>query len=88
MATVSVESTERNPVSSSPHLNTWPVYVPVDGDIGDRNTAAKILDTAVSKFGKIDVMINMELIIDLRGLLMAARNRNRLPSNHQDVKGS
>jgi NAD(P)-dependent dehydrogenase (short-subunit alcohol dehydrogenase family) len=30
----------------------------VDGDIGDRNTAAKIVDTAVSKFGRIDVLIN------------------------------
>ena len=30
----------------------------VDGDIGDRNTAAKIVDTAVSRFGRIDVLIN------------------------------
>ena len=30
----------------------------VDGDIGDRSTAAKIVDTAVSKFGRIDVLIN------------------------------
>jgi NAD(P)-dependent dehydrogenase (short-subunit alcohol dehydrogenase family) len=30
----------------------------VDGDIGDRSTAVKIVDTAVSKFGKIDVLIN------------------------------
>jgi NAD(P)-dependent dehydrogenase (short-subunit alcohol dehydrogenase family) len=30
----------------------------VDGDIGERSTAAKIVDTAVSKFGRIDVLIN------------------------------
>ena len=30
----------------------------VDGDIGDRSTAAKIVDTAVSKFGRIDVPMN------------------------------
>ena len=30
----------------------------VDGDIGDPSTAAKIVDTAVSRFGRIDVLIN------------------------------
>jgi NAD(P)-dependent dehydrogenase (short-subunit alcohol dehydrogenase family) len=30
----------------------------VDGDIGDRSTATKIVDTAVSKFGRIDVLVN------------------------------
>jgi len=30
----------------------------VDGDIGDPSTAAKIVDTAASKFGRIDVLIN------------------------------
>jgi NAD(P)-dependent dehydrogenase (short-subunit alcohol dehydrogenase family) len=30
----------------------------VDGDIGDPRTAVKIVDTAVSKFGRIDVLIN------------------------------
>ena len=30
----------------------------VDGDIGDPRTAAKIVDTAVSRFGQIDVLIN------------------------------
>src|SRR6202021_915030 len=30
----------------------------VDGDIGDPRTAAKIVDTAISKFGRIDVLIN------------------------------
>src|ERR1700675_2841428 len=30
----------------------------VDGDIGHPSTAAKIVDTAVSRFGRIDVLIN------------------------------
>ena len=30
----------------------------VDGDIGNPNTAATIVDTAVSRFGRIDVLIN------------------------------
>src|ERR1700742_3510918 len=30
----------------------------VDGDIGDPATAATIVDTAVSRFGRIDVLIN------------------------------
>src|SRR5215510_9082671 len=30
----------------------------VDGDIGDPGTAAKIVDTAISRFGRIDVLIN------------------------------
>jgi NAD(P)-dependent dehydrogenase (short-subunit alcohol dehydrogenase family) len=30
----------------------------VDGDIGDPKTAAKIVDTAVSRFGRIDALVN------------------------------
>ena len=30
----------------------------VDGDIGDPNTAAKIVEFAVSRFGRVDVLIN------------------------------
>src|ERR1700751_1366624 len=30
----------------------------VDGDIGDPGTAARIVDTAASRFGRIDVLIN------------------------------
>src|SRR6202166_3882310 len=30
----------------------------VDGDIGDPRTAAKIVDAAVSRFGRVDVLIN------------------------------
>ena len=44
--------TKANPFAASANL------VLVDGDIGDRSTAAKIVDTAVSKFGRIDVLIN------------------------------
>jgi len=44
--------TKANPFAASANLAL------VDGDIGDRNTAAKIVDTAVSKFGRIDVLIN------------------------------
>jgi len=44
--------TKGNPFAASATL------VMVDGDIGDPSTAAKIVDTAVSKFGRIDVLIN------------------------------
>jgi NAD(P)-dependent dehydrogenase (short-subunit alcohol dehydrogenase family) len=44
--------TEGNPFAASPSLAL------VDGDIGDPSTAAKIVDTAVSRFGRIDVLIN------------------------------
>jgi len=41
-----------NPFPASERL------APVGGDIGDPNTAARILDTAVSRFGRIDVLVN------------------------------
>ena len=44
--------TKANPFAASANLAL------VDGDIGDRSTAAKIVDIAVSKFGRIDVLIN------------------------------
>jgi len=44
--------TKGNPFAASANLAL------VDGDIGDQNTAEKIVDTAVSKFGGIDVLIN------------------------------
>jgi NAD(P)-dependent dehydrogenase (short-subunit alcohol dehydrogenase family) len=44
--------TKANPFATSANLAL------VDGDIGERSTAAKIVDTAVSKFGRIDVLIN------------------------------
>jgi NAD(P)-dependent dehydrogenase (short-subunit alcohol dehydrogenase family) len=44
--------TKANPFAESANL------VLVDGDIGDPKTAAKIVDAAVSRFGRIDVLIN------------------------------
>ena len=44
--------TKANPFAASPNVAL------VDGDIGDPITAAKIVDTALSKFGSIDVLIN------------------------------
>src|SRR5215469_16776667 len=44
--------TKANPFPASPNLAL------VDGDIGDPKTAARIVDTAVSRFGRIDVLIN------------------------------
>ncbi len=44
--------TEANPFPASASLAL------VDGDIGDPNTAEKIVDTAVSRFGRIDVLVN------------------------------
>jgi len=44
--------TKANPFPASPNLAL------VDGDIGDPKTAAKIVDTAVSRFGRVDVLIN------------------------------
>ena len=44
--------TKANPFVASANLAL------VDGDIGDPRTAAKVVDTAVSRFGRIDVLIN------------------------------
>src|SRR5258707_13522162 len=44
--------TKANPFAASANLAL------VDGDIGDPRTAGKIVDTAISKFGRIDVLIN------------------------------
>src|SRR5499425_1078261 len=44
--------TKANPFAAAPTLAL------VDGDIGAPGTAATIVDTAVSKFGRIDVLIN------------------------------
>jgi NAD(P)-dependent dehydrogenase (short-subunit alcohol dehydrogenase family) len=44
--------TKTNPFPASPNLAL------VGGDIGDPNTAAKIVETAVSRFGRIDVLVN------------------------------
>jgi len=44
--------TKTNPFQASPNLAL------VDGDIGDPKTAAKIVETAVSRFGRIDTLVN------------------------------
>jgi NAD(P)-dependent dehydrogenase (short-subunit alcohol dehydrogenase family) len=44
--------TKANPFATAANLAL------VDGDIGDPSTAATIVDTAVSRFGRIDVLIN------------------------------
>ncbi|HWN74842.1 MAG TPA: SDR family oxidoreductase, partial [Candidatus Udaeobacter sp.] len=44
--------TRTNPFPASPNLAL------VDGDIGDPKTAAKITETAVSRFGRIDTLVN------------------------------
>src|SRR5260370_23087958 len=44
--------TKANPCSTAANVAL------VDGDIGDPRTAAKIVDTAVSRFGRIDVLVN------------------------------
>src|SRR5215469_13124006 len=44
--------TKANPFPSSANLAL------VDGDIGDPKTAAKIVDNAVSRFGRVNVLIN------------------------------
>src|SRR5215467_3693639 len=44
--------TKENPFAAAANI------VLVDGDIGDPGTAARIVDTAVSRFGRIDVLIN------------------------------
>lgn len=44
--------TKANPFPPSANLAM------VDGDIGDPNTAAKIAHTALSRFGRIDVLVN------------------------------
>ena len=47
----------RNITRESPFVAAANVAL-VDGDIGDPGTAARIVDTAVSRFGRIDVLIN------------------------------
>ena len=44
--------TKTNPFPASVNLAL------IDGDIGDPKTAARIVDTAVSRFGQVDVLIN------------------------------
>jgi NAD(P)-dependent dehydrogenase (short-subunit alcohol dehydrogenase family) len=52
-----VVANSRNITKANPFAAAANVAL-VDGDIGDPRTAAKIVDTAVSRFGRIDVLIN------------------------------
>src|ERR1700722_16934295 len=52
-----VVAKSRNITTTNP-LATAANVALVDGDIGDPGTAARIVDTAVSRFGRIDVLIN------------------------------
>jgi NAD(P)-dependent dehydrogenase (short-subunit alcohol dehydrogenase family) len=52
-----VVANSRNITKANPFVAAANVAL-VDGDIGDPRTAAKIVDTAVSRFGRIDVLIN------------------------------
>jgi NAD(P)-dependent dehydrogenase (short-subunit alcohol dehydrogenase family) len=52
-----VVANSRNITKANPFAAAANVAL-VDGDIGDPGTAARIVDTAVSRFGRIDVLIN------------------------------
>jgi NAD(P)-dependent dehydrogenase (short-subunit alcohol dehydrogenase family) len=45
-------------ISKSTNLTPSPRLALVDGDIGDCATAQKITDTAIARFGRIDVLVN------------------------------
>jgi len=53
----SVVANSRNITKANPFPASSSLAL-VDGDIGDPKTAAKIVDTAVSRFGRVDVLIN------------------------------
>src|SRR5712672_2416615 len=52
-----VDANSRNITKAKPFAAAAKVAL-VDGDIGHPSTAATIVDTAVSRFGRIDVLIN------------------------------
>jgi NAD(P)-dependent dehydrogenase (short-subunit alcohol dehydrogenase family) len=52
-----VVASSRNITKAHPFPSSENVAL-VDGDIGDPNTAARIVDTALSRFGRIDALIN------------------------------
>src|SRR5262245_9399551 len=52
-----VDANSRNISKENPFAAAANVAL-VDGDIGDQGTAARIVDTAISRFGRIDVLIN------------------------------
>jgi NAD(P)-dependent dehydrogenase (short-subunit alcohol dehydrogenase family) len=52
-----VVGTSRN-VTKSTNLTASSQLALVDGDIGDSSTAQKVADTAIERFGRIDVLVN------------------------------
>jgi NAD(P)-dependent dehydrogenase (short-subunit alcohol dehydrogenase family) len=52
-----VVANSRNITKANPFVARANVAL-VDGDIGDAGTAARIVDTALARFGRIDVLIN------------------------------
>src|SRR5215831_10310808 len=52
-----VVANSRNIIKENPFAAAANVAL-VDGDIGDPGTAARIVDAAVSRFGRIDVLVN------------------------------
>ena len=52
--------------SVSGSLSAAPNLIPVDGDIGNRETAVKVVDAAMSRFGSIDVLVNNAGIYNTR----------------------
>ena len=53
----SVVANSRHITRTSPFEGATNIAL-VDGDIGQPSTAAAIVDTAISRFGRIDVLIN------------------------------
>jgi NAD(P)-dependent dehydrogenase (short-subunit alcohol dehydrogenase family) len=53
----SVVGTSRT-ISSSKNLTPSPNLVLVDGDVGKRETAVKVVDAALKHFGRIDLLVN------------------------------
>jgi NAD(P)-dependent dehydrogenase (short-subunit alcohol dehydrogenase family) len=45
-------------ITKSPNVTASSQLALVDGDIGDAKTAQKITDTAIERFGRIDVLVN------------------------------
>ena len=45
-------------INSSKELTPSPDLVLVDGDVGNRETAIKVVDAALKHFGRIDLLVN------------------------------
>jgi NAD(P)-dependent dehydrogenase (short-subunit alcohol dehydrogenase family) len=69
-----VVATSRN-ATKSKDLPASPRLALVDGDIGDASVAAKVCETAISKFGSIDALINNAAIFFPKAF---QRQRHRL----------